>query len=446
MTKQVQYFWATMAFFLLAVARLPGPAFAQTSEALRPLPIGDLLGGPERQDFPWKVHLFAPRLTFQQRYLVQVRANIDTRVLKNLAPGADLHLLVKVSDDRGHWLSGENYNHFSVFPELNNESEIEFDSGLYLRPGNYSIAVVAYDSVSGSSNLWRRPLRLQPFKDDPLPQLDRDLPRVEFVSEFPNDSFLASGSEFPSARAAPYFGPSNDQTWPLAHGREWLPVSNKRPVRIDLIMDFSGWTDSQEKILPSVQAYRQGVGRLLQAGSVISHLTPERGCVRVSSLDMLGLRTILDHVAGGGLDWDMVQRSATHLNQFTVDVRALEERKQAAEFFRRFLMQTALDPTGCGSEFETPLHVVIVALANRLQFPLGTRVERVELEAGEECQFYYLRPAEIGPGYGFDDVDRILKSLRARQYPLSGPREFRKALAKIILDVEAASAYRTPLR
>src|SRR5258708_15782507 len=190
MTKQVQWFWATIAFVLLAAAHLHGPAFAQTSEALRPLPIDDWLGGPERQDFPWKIHLFAPRLTFQQRYLVQVRANIDTRVLQNAAPGADLHLLVKVSDDRGHWLSGENYNHFSVPPDLNDETEIEFDSGLYLRPGSYSIAVIAYDSVSGSGNLWRRPLRLQPLKDDPLPQMDRALPRVEFLPAFPTQSFL----------------------------------------------------------------------------------------------------------------------------------------------------------------------------------------------------------------------------------------------------------------
>ena len=158
------------------------------------------------------------------------------------------------------------------------------------------------------------------------------------------------------------------------------------------------------------------------------------------------MRTILDRVDADDLNWDIVQRSMTHLDPFTIDVRALEKRKQVAEFFRRFLMQAASDPAGCGCEIEVPLHVVIVALARRLQLPRGTRVERVELQAGDECRFNYLLPDQIGPGYGFDDVERILKSLRARRYPLSRPREFRKALAKIILDVEAASAYNTRLR
>jgi hypothetical protein len=422
MTKQVQRLGATVLLVLLAAARLPGPVSVQTSETRPPLPIDGWLRGVDRQDFPWKIYLSAPRLTFQQRYLVQVRVNIAAEILQNAAPRADLHFLVKVSDDRGHWLSGENYNHLSIPPGLNADSEIEFDSGLYLRPGSYTIAVIAYDSVHSNGNLWRRPLRVRPLKDDPLPQLDRDLPQVEFVSEFPSDSLTA-------------FGPSNDQTWPLGHGREWLAVSNARPIRIDLIMDFSGWTDP-------AQAYRQSVGRLLQIGSVISHLAPRRGCIRVSSLDVFRMRTILDRVDAGDLDWDIVQRSTTHLDQFTVDVHALEKRKQVAEFFRRFLKQAVSDPAGCGSDLEVPLHVVIVAPTGRLQFPSGTRFERVELEACDECRFYYLRPE----GYGFDDVERILKSLRARQYALSGPREFRRALAKIILDVEAASAYGAPLR
>ncbi|MGB7847782.1 MAG: hypothetical protein WBL63_19375 [Candidatus Acidiferrum sp.] len=447
MTKQVHRLCVTVVLILVAADRLPGPASSQTFETRPPLPIDDWLRGPDRQDFAWKIHLLEPRLTFQQRYLVQVRATIDAGILRNVAPPADMHFVVKVSDDRGHWLTGDNYNHFPVPPGLGSDKEIAFDSGLYLRPGNYTIAVIAYDSVRSNGNLWRRPLRVRPLKDDPLPQLDRDLPQVEFLREFPTDSLtLNAANEFPTARPVPYFGSSNDETWPLGHGREWLPVSTARPVRIDLIMDFSGWTDPQEKIRPSAQAYRQSVGRLLQVGSVISHLTPKRGCIRVSSLDMLRMRTILDRVDSGDLDWDIVQRSMTKLDQFTVDVRALEKRKQAAEFFRRFVTLAASDSAGCGSDLEVPLHVVIVAVAGRLQFPSGTRVERMEVEADGECHFYYLRPEEIGPGYGFDDVERMLKSVGARQYALSGPREFRRVLAKMIVDVEAASASSAPQR
>jgi hypothetical protein len=47
-----------------------------------PVPVEQWLRGPDRRDFPWKVRLLKPRLTFQQRYLVQVRANLPVEVLQ----------------------------------------------------------------------------------------------------------------------------------------------------------------------------------------------------------------------------------------------------------------------------------------------------------------------------------------------------------------------------
>jgi hypothetical protein len=429
---------------LLATTCLAVPASAQTSETRPPLPIDEWLRGPDRQDFRWKVRVSRPRLTFQQRHLVHIRATVDADLVHRDVTPPDLHFFVKVSDDQGHWLPGENYNHFALSSTLDTEIAIQFDSGLYLRSGSYTVAVIAYDSVHHNRNIWQRPLVVRPPKDDPLPHLDRDLPPIEFLADVPADSRKLDSVSPPfRARPVPYVGPTDDQSWPLGHGREWLPISTDRPVQVDLILDFSGWADPEERRKPSAQAYRQAVGRLLQIGSVLSHLAPQRGCVRVTSLDMLRLRTILDRVAVADLDWDALQRSMTGLDQFTIDVNALEKRKDTANFFRRSLTQVASDSAGCDLGSQGALHVVLVAAAGRLQFPAGTRAERLQLESGCECLFYYLRPGELNPGYNFDDVEKMLKSLEVRRLTVSEPSKFRRALADIIDDVAAASSNRT---
>ena len=334
---------------LLATTSLPVSASPQTSETRPPLPVDEWLRGPDRQDFRWKVRVSRPRLTFQQRHLVQIRATVDADLVHRDAATPDLHFFVKVSDDQGRWLPGENYNHFSPSSTLDSEIAIQFDSGLYVRPESYTVAVIAYDSVHHNRNLWRRPLVVRPPKNDPLPLLGRDLPQVEFLADVPNDSLkLDSFSPPLRARSVPYVEPTNDQSWHLGHGREWLPISTDRPVQVDLLLDFSGWTDPEQRLKPSAQAYRQAVGRLLQIGSVLSHLAPQRGCVRVITMDMLRLRTIHDRVAAD-LDWDAFQRSMTGLNQYTVDVNALEKRKG-----RRQLLSSDFDTGGPPAATQDP--------------------------------------------------------------------------------------------
>jgi hypothetical protein len=72
---------------LLASTCLPVPASAQTSETRPALPIDEWLRGPDREDFRWKVRVSRPRLTFQQRHLVQIRATVDADLVqRDVAP------------------------------------------------------------------------------------------------------------------------------------------------------------------------------------------------------------------------------------------------------------------------------------------------------------------------------------------------------------------------
>ena len=72
-------------------------AFAHAQIALpSEIPVDEWLRGPDRHDFPWKVKIRDPWLTFQQRHTVQVHADFRLRDLKKHGISADdLHLLLK---------------------------------------------------------------------------------------------------------------------------------------------------------------------------------------------------------------------------------------------------------------------------------------------------------------------------------------------------------------
>src|SRR5512140_2384498 len=133
---------AVITLVCAASALYPPLCPAQTSP---PIPVEEWLRGPDRRDFPWKVRLLRPQLTFQQRYLLQVRADLHVDVLQTGSEQRDLHFLVKVADERGRWFHGGEYTHYTVPPKLDGGNEIQFTSGLYLRSGKYVIAVIVYD-------------------------------------------------------------------------------------------------------------------------------------------------------------------------------------------------------------------------------------------------------------------------------------------------------------
>src|SRR5262249_56500746 len=131
------------------------------------------------QDFPWRVEVGRPWLTFQQRRYVQTRVKFQVReLLKGGVSLNDLHLIVKVADGEGRWLQGQSYTHIEPPPGLAASDEINSLTNLYVRRGTYTVAVVAYDAAHHLGNLWRGPLQVGPIKDDPLPGMENGLPQV----------------------------------------------------------------------------------------------------------------------------------------------------------------------------------------------------------------------------------------------------------------------------
>src|SRR5207245_10117156 len=129
--------------------------------------------------------------------------------------------------------------------------------------------------------LWRKSVHVE--IPDALPELDRDLPIVEFID--------------PSRLRAPL--------------GEYLPIHSQKPVRIDVILNLTG--ELQLGLHSDMFSWIRQIqleGTLHGATGVFSQLKPDHGCVRVSAVDILHLDVTLDRtLANPESDWRKVHNS-----------------------------------------------------------------------------------------------------------------------------------------
>src|SRR6516164_4898938 len=119
--------WLTVVLIISCNTRL----FAiKPQEPPDSIPIQQLLLGPDHQDFPWKVKLQAPILTYQQRYLVRLTTAIDRGKLMKEVSFRELHYIVKAADEKGIWFSGQAYSHFHAPPDTTGKLEIDSYDGV----------------------------------------------------------------------------------------------------------------------------------------------------------------------------------------------------------------------------------------------------------------------------------------------------------------------------
>lgn len=216
---------------ILLFSFLSCPVFAQ-SDPPADIPIDQWLQGPDRHDFRWKVHLNKPRLTYRQRDLVQIAVAFEMRdLVKAKVSLQDLHLVVKLAGQDGHWL-GQAYTRFDPPEGVAFAAELYGVVNVYVRPGTYRVAAMVYDILNRRGNLWRGTLHVPGVKNDPLPNAERNLSDVEFQPEPPNKPTIA--------RLNPIRPPKLvDDPLGLGEGELFLPVDNVRPLQVDVFVNLS---------------------------------------------------------------------------------------------------------------------------------------------------------------------------------------------------------------
>ena len=366
----------------------------------------------------WLVQFDSPTLTYSQRFVVGVRAIVPANRNER---SPDWHIFLRIADESGQWF--QNYDYFHV--DLRNippkAEPVVWNGYALVQPGTYRLALVAYDAINERHFVWSKMLRVH--RPNLLPDIDRDLPKVEFVD---------------LSRIQP----------PIP---EYLPVHTQAPAQIDVVFNLTG--NEQLSLTPNnLDSFRRSSVEdgLRGAAGVLSQLTPSQGCVRVSAIDILRLKVVLDRSSGDpASNLSRIEREIPGaLNNDAVDVHTLEGRTKAREFFHQFLENVISDNAGCSPQLPNADRAIIV-VSDSLIFPKGTNSEPVSLPEHRNVSFFHVRfsytlfvkqdPPFLSAVTTNDEVGHLLSSLHPRNFDVVEPRDLRRAVAEIVRDIEASS-------
>jgi hypothetical protein len=397
------------------------------------VPVTEWLAGPDRQDFPWSVQILGPSLTLQQHNLVQIVAALRGRDLLRGVSIRDLHFVTKIADDQGNWLEGQSYSHFVTPADFSPGDTLRSFSNLYLRPGSYTVAMIAYDSLHHSGNVWRSKLSVDPV-NDLLPALGRAFPAVEFLPEVSLSPLLKDVTWSLTSQLA--LASLMVDPLALGHGTADLPIANKRPVRIDVIVNLS---DGMEVLTRQQEAswwYKYDEGWMLQVGNLLSQLAPQEGCVRFSAIDILRHDVVVDRVDSQNVDWDNISKkiAATELDK--IDIKTLTQ-KETALWFKQFVERVTEDAYSCALRDAVPEHVVVV-VSRAMPFPIHATVEAVESNTPEPLS-YYLVALYANGSLNWDEIEKVLKPMKPKRLPFTGALGLRRTVEFIMTDLASSS-------
>jgi hypothetical protein len=278
-----------------------------------------------------------------------------------------------------------------------------------------------YDKASGRHNVRRMRVRVPSTDKHVLPDLARDLPKVEFPSRLPGMAETR-----------------RDPGYSLAEGSEYLPVSNPRTLRVDLVLDFSeldglrfpSWASVTDPGAVAEWFYEGNVRRMLAVGRVLSHIRLASGCVRVSAVNLSRLRLVVDRQDSEKVNWGELERSLVTFDHDRIDAVLLEQQQGRSAFIGNYLTELAKEAAGCGSTSE-PGDRVVMLVSTHVQYPRHTPVTPLRPETCPGCRFVNLSPHSRR-----DPYLQMLKPLSPRLYRFSSPREFRKTLKRLIAELE----------
>jgi hypothetical protein len=372
---------------------------------------------PEQHAPHWRVHFDPPTLTYSQRLVVGVRATVSVHTKECRS---DWHIHLAIADENGRWSRNYDYSHIDLRGVPPNAERLHWHGYAFVRPGTYRIALVAYDPINERHFVWRK--KVQVNRLSLLPEIDRDLATVEFVD--------------PDRIPLPI--------------PEYIPIPTHAPVRIDVVFNLTG--NEQLSLAPDkFESFRRPYAEdaLRGATALLSQLAPTRGCLRVSAIDILRLKVVLDRSsADPASNLNRIQQVIPSLrDSASVDAHTLAGRTKAREFFHQFLEKVIGDHDACSEAVPSGGRVIIV-LSDSLMFPKGVDREPVSPPEDRNALFFHVRlsytlfyrkdsfPAAITT---FDEVGHMLGPLHPHNFDVVEPKDLRRAIAEIVQDIEAST-------
>jgi hypothetical protein len=380
------------------------PVQENLSLDLRSIPISDWLNGNDTTEIPWSVRIRPATLGMDQRLEVFYTVSIRAKALNSTGKSHELFLISRFSTLDGEWLNAPDITRHEVDGEMPNHLQALFNMRVSVQPGEYLLWLVLYDRKTDKHNVTKRRIKVSEMRGDPLPLLYNRLPLIEFPKITEN-------------------GPS------YINSEYFLPIANKRPMQVELISMFS----PPEQWASRSRAIRVYHDNTVGALSALAQMELRDGSMSITGLDLARREMSFEQRDFEKVDWPSLLEALKKAQSPNITAAALQGSKSNGAFFREFLDQRlAPDENASG---EDPLRVIIV-VSSSLLFQRGSDLKPIEIEGDCNCRIYHVR-FRLTNSDVFDELERFMKPLRPRTFNPISPRDFRKAIAEIVEELES---------
>jgi hypothetical protein len=386
-----------------AVAPRPVQSPEDSLLVLKSIPISDWLNVGERAEIPWDLRVSDPYLRIDQRLEIAYMVRISARHLNRAGKTHELFFVTRISSPDGEWLEQPNIARQQLEQELPKGAQADFIMRVSVQPGDYLLWLVLYDRQTGKHNVAKRRLRVPELRGDPLPDLYRRLPLVEF----------------------PEIDDSDQKAPGFLRGRLYLPVHNKHPLQVDLVSTLNPpeqWT-GRTRVLRAQNDLTVG------ALAALSQMDVADGMVSITGLDLVRREVLFEQPDVHGVDWPLLTEALKKAQSPELSAKALQGSKNNGAFFREFLSHRIKGE----DSIESPVRIIIVVTSSQL-FERGSDLTPLQIEGDCHCRVYHLR-FRLNMNDVFDEIEKIIKPLHPRTFNLFTARDLRKAIAEIVNDL-----------
>jgi len=422
-------------------------AFAQKGQqdaVFDRIPFDQWLKGGEDAHIRWSTDVVQARLSVHQRLSVILAVRVDgSELVKRSGPG-QMVVFMEIRDHEDRVFRTHRALHFEELKNLDSLASINFEQYAFILPGDYQVATAVFDTGSKEHALKRIKLHVPDVPHDPLPDAWRNLPEVEFAT---------------------FTEPPDSWYLPEVSSRLNLPLQNERPVRVEVVVNESPTELATRRV---GRTMKRNMGNVIPALKVLSQMDIKNGSINVTLLDLERRKVSFSQEQASKLDWTRLRAALLDNDPNQIDVHALENHEQNAQFFvseiRKRLESTEQNgdvPLGLSAD---PARVLIV-LSGPMAFPKGQDLRPIEAAPEPGVRVFYIRynPPLLSPGRGpgmvpggprgrvavpypsgvpysggaatEDSLARTLKPLAPRTFDVTTPMEFRGALAAIMSEI-----------
>jgi hypothetical protein len=382
------------------------------------IPFDQWLEQKQQTPIHWTLHISDPALSAHQRLGVILDARVDGAEFARRRGEGKLLVLAQLTDAKNRTWQNHVETGLEHVEEGIKSSNVIFSQSFFVLPGRYRVAVAIFDSASGEHSVIQRTLHVAPLRNDPLPDLWRDLPAVEFFTPepVPDRWFL-----------------------PSVKGRLRLPVETRHPTEVTLLVNLT----PAERFAASSRVQNRNLGALLPSTRVLSEVDWHNAKFSIELLDLSRRRVAFRQDDMQLLHWSDARGSLTEVNAGTIDVKALANRRLSADFFLNQVAAKIQAPAAPGKSSR-----VVIILSASMFFEPGVEMHPIGVAPQTDVTVFYIRYQPLQPvrllnnpdvrpraSYGAsidDQLAPLLKPLAPQLFDVTTPREFRRSLAAIL--------------